>query len=401
MRVLFLSPRQSWPIVSGAKLRDYYFARALGRHAQLTYLFFADRGAEAPTLEQFPFCERLVAIPAPQTYTPGKVLQGMVGRWPLPVVNYTSPQMQQAVRDIVSGTRFDLVHLDLIQLAAYEPLIAQLMPTVPIIYNWHNIESELMRRYAETAPSIVHKLYGWFTARRLEALEKELLANSFGHLVCSQREKDRLHSVVPSARIAVIENGVDAGAYPRVSSRGMKRSRLVFVGSMNYHANIDAAVWFTRDIWPSVHRRFPEWKLTLVGSNPAPAVLALKGEAVEVTGTVPSVAPYYEDALAAIVPLRSGAGTRLKILEAMAAGVPVISTTLGAEGLAVSPGQDILIADGEESWIKALASISGAGSEQRWGAIASAGRSLVESRYDWEVLGESLYETYRGWLESA
>lgn len=97
MKVLFLSPRQSWPAVSGAKLRDYHFAKALGGRARLTYAYFAERGAEAAPLDRFPFCERLVAVPAPEMYTPRKILRGIFGRWPLPVVNYTSPAMAEAV----------------------------------------------------------------------------------------------------------------------------------------------------------------------------------------------------------------------------------------------------------------------------------------------------------------
>jgi polysaccharide biosynthesis protein PslH len=398
MRILFLSPRQSWPTVSGAKLRDYYFAKALGAQAQLTYGFFAESGAVAPTLEQFPFAERLIAIPAPRMYTPAKIVRGMLGRWPLPVVNYTSPEMEKAIGELAGGA-FDIVHFDIVQMAGYAPLIAQSMPGARITYNWHNIESELLRRYAETAPSIAHRLYGSLTARRMAAVEAELLAHSFGHLVCSQREKDQLRELAPEARIAVIENGVDAQAFRPETKPGAERKRLVFVGSMNYHANIDAAQWFTREIWPAILERFPAWKLALVGSKPAPAVLALRSESVEVTGTVPSVAPYYEDALAAIVPIRSGAGTRLKILEAMAAGVPVVSSTLGAEGLAVTPGENILIADTQNSWVEALASLSA--SEARWQAISAAGRTLVESRYDWEALGKTLFETYSQWLESA
>ncbi len=399
MRVLFLSPRQSWPAVSGAKLRDYHFAKALGERTQLTYAYFSERGGESPSPERFPFCESLIAIPAPEMYTPRKILRGMFGRWPLPVVNYTSPAMEDAICKTISASSFDLVHLDSLHMAAYVPLLGG----ARVVYNWHNIESELMSRFAEGTLSIARRMYGTLTARRLAALEKELLESAFGHVVCSQREKDQLLAVVPGARIAVIENGVDAAGFPGVfpggTGSGAGRKRLVFVGSMSYHANIDAAVWFTRHIWPGIHRRFPEWKLTLVGSNPTPAVLALRGEAIEVTGTVPSVAPYYEDALAAIVPLRTGGGTRLKILEAMAAGVPVISSTLGAEGLAVSPGENILIADDEKSWIEALDSIFS--DEARWRQIAAAGRSLVEFRYDWSVLGKTLFETYRDWLKLA
>ena len=394
MRVLYLSPRQSWPPVSGAKLRDYHLAKALGGRSQLTYVYFSDRAGEAPP-DRFSFCEKLVAIPAPKMYTPEKIMRGLFGHWPLPVVNYTSPDMEKAVRTIANGPTFDLVHLDSIHMAAYVPLL----PGARIVYNWHNIESELMSRYAEGISSLARKIYGHLTARRLAVLEKELLQTAFGHLVCSQREKDKLLEIAPKARVAVIENGVDAGAFPAVTGSGAGRKRLVYVGSMSYHANIDAAVWFTRTIWPEIHRRFPDWKLSLVGSNPAPPVLELRGESIEVTGTVPSVAPFYEDALAAIVPLRTGGGTRLKILEAMAAGVPVISSTLGAEGLAVSPGDDILIADREQTWVEALTSISS--DEAQWKQIATAGRSLVESRYDWEALGKTLFETYRDWLNPA
>jgi polysaccharide biosynthesis protein PslH len=388
MRILFLSPRQCWPTVSGAKLRDYYFAKALGERARLTYCFFAEGGSTPPSREQFPFCERLIAVPAPKMYTPQKLLRGIVSGKPLPVINYTSPEMEKVVRQLAAEP-FDLVHLDSIHMSAY----AHCLPGARFTYNWHNIESELMSRYVESAPTVAHKLYGRLTARRLGTLENEILKTAFGHLVCSDREKEQLRKIAPEARIATIENGVDTAAFS-ASSIGDVRKKLVFVGSMSYHANVEAAVWFTREIWPSIHHKFPEWKLVLVGSNPAPPVQALRGESVEVTGTVPSVAPYYEDALAAIVPLRTGGGTRLKILEAMAAGVPVISTTLGAEGLAVCPGEDILIADREGDWIEALGSLSG----DRWSSLASSGRRLVESRYDWKVLGQALFETYQGWL---
>ena len=393
MRVLFVSPRQSWPALSGAKLRDYYLAKALGARTQLTYAYFSDPSAEPPSRRQFNFCEDVAAVPAPAMYTPGKIVRGMFGRWPLPVVNYSSPEMDAAIRKLAARGPFDLVHFDSMHMAACAPLL----PGARIVYNWHNIESELMTRYAENASSIAHRIYGKLTAGRIASLEKDLLRNAFGHVVCSQREKDQLLQIAPQARIEVIENGVDVAAFSSAVGKRAGRKRLVFVGSMSYHANIDAAVWFTRSVWPEIHYRFPEWKLAIVGSNPSPAVRELKSDHVEVTGTVSSVVPYYEDALAAIVPLRTGGGTRLKILEAMAAGVPVISSTLGAEGLAVIPNEHILIADREQDWASALEKMSDA----RWSEIAAAGRKLVESRYDWSVLGNNLFATYSGWLNTA
>jgi sugar transferase (PEP-CTERM/EpsH1 system associated) len=396
MRILFLSPRQCWPPVSGAKLREYHMARALGKRAELTYVFFNEPGVAVPGSSDLPFCKEIVAVPRPPLYSPGRIARGLLGRRPLPVVNYTSREMKNALAAVVRGAAFDLVHLDSIHMAGYESYLKRELPRARVVYNWHNIESELMRRFSLQEKSVPKKFYAAITAPRLAAAEKRILHSAFGHVVCSDRERAELLKIVPGARIEVIDNGVDTQYFTEDAAPVSGRSRIVFVGAMAYHANIDAAVWFTRQIWPRIRARFPDWRLTLVGSNPAPAVVALDQEpGVEVTGTVPDVRPYYGEALAAIVPLRSGGGTRLKILEAMAAGAPVISTSLGAEGLEVSPGKDILIVDDDEQWIAALASVS-----DRGAALAAAGRVLVESRYDWEVLGRRLYETYSTWVET-
>jgi glycosyltransferase involved in cell wall biosynthesis len=165
---------------------------------------------------------------------------------------------------------------------------------------------------------------------------------------------------------------------------------------MNYHPNVNGIVPFARVVWPRIRERFPAWRLTIIGSNPAPAVVELKTEAgIEVAGGVPDVRPYYREAFAAVVPLRTGMGTRLKILEAMAAGVPVVSTSIGAEGLAVTSGKELLIADTDEQWLPALASLC---DPARRAAIVEAGRALVRSRYDWSIVGETLRAVYGQWL---
>jgi len=393
VRILFVSPRQCWPPLSGAKLREYYFARALGERAELTHVFFSQAGARTPGAAELPFCRKIVPVPAPRFYTPGKIVRGLLGRQALPLVNYTSDGMKAALAAVMAAERFDLVHADSIHMAAYEPILRR--GGAPVVYDWHNIESEAMRRYGANAPSAAHKVYASVTARRLEALEKELLRSAAGHVVCSEREREKLLGIAPGARIATIENGADARFF-RETPAGERR-RILFVGSMSYHANIEAAVGFTRTAWPGIRERFPGWRLTLAGADPAPAVLALRAEAnVEVTGTVEDIRPLYGEAIAAIVPLRTGGGTRLKILEAMAAGVPVVSTPLGAEGLAVSPGVDILIAEKDGDWLPQLAALSAQG--DLWNRLAEAGRRLVTARYDWEALGQALYETYCRWL---
>jgi glycosyltransferase involved in cell wall biosynthesis len=398
MRILFLSPRQCWPPVSGAKLREYHMARSLGELGELTYVFFQEPGLKSPSRDDLPFCRELVPVPQPRLYSPDRLLRGLVGKWPLTVVNYTSAAMTEALGKAIRESNFDLVHMDIIHMAGYQSFLERELPGARIFYNWHNIESELMRRFGKQASSLPKRLYAAVTARKLAAAEKYVLSSASGHLVCSQREREQLLSVVPDARIHVIANGVDTKYFRETPNAAVSRKRIVFVGSMGYHANIDAAASFTRNIWPGIHQRFSDWKLTLVGSNPVTAVKSLSEmPGVEVTGTVPDVRPYYAEALAAIVPLRSGSGTRLKILEALAAGVPVVSTAVGAEGLEVSHGKEILIVSDEDEWLHMLTSVAEPGAVRA--NLIQAGRQLVEQRYDWDALGAELRDTYRDWLK--
>jgi sugar transferase (PEP-CTERM/EpsH1 system associated) len=400
MRVLFLSPRLCLPLLTGARIREYYLARALARRADVTYVSFIQPGFPEPDAAELGFFSEVFLVPLLGRYSLKKIVRGLAGRQPLSVLNYTTDEMKSVVTAIAARNRFDLVHLDSCHMAEYVPLIETLWQSpARAVYDWHNIESELMRRFAAKVDSLPKRVYADLTAKRLARLEKRILASGFGHVVCSAREKEDLRAIAPAARIAVIGNGVDTERFAPVADDS-PRQRLVYVGAMDFHANIDAACWFTRHAWPAIHRRFPDWRLTLIGSNPAPAVWELAREPnVEVTGTVPDVVPYYRDAVAAIVPLRTGGGTRLKILEAMAAGVPVVSSRQGAEGLALSPGQDIEVLDDDNGWLPALTAI--ATEPGLWNARSVAGLALVRAHYDWRLLGERLYEEYRSWLASA
>ena len=398
MRILFVSPRLCLPCQTGARLREYHLARALAERAEVTYASFVPAGMEPPRPADLPFFHEVLLAPLRGRNSPGKILQGLTGRWPLPILNYFNQEMRTVLAGIAARKRFDLVHLDSFVLAAYAPFLeSQWGGAVEVVYDWHNIGSELTARLSAGMPA-ARKAYARLAARRLESVERWMLRSGLGHAVCSERERGQLLALVPEARVEVIENGVDTEYFVPDEVKAPRR-RVVFVGSMDYAPNSEAVLAFARGAWPRIRERFVDWRLTIVGSNPGPAVLELQnGPGIEVTGTVPDVRPFYQDAVAAVVPLRSGGGTRLKILEAMAAGVPVVSTTLGAEGLEISPGRNILIADDDEAWLPALMSLQ-CGS--RWSAQAAAGLQLVRSRHDWRMLGERLFESYTRWLAEA
>ncbi len=398
--VLFVSPRQCYPAMSGAKLRDFYLARALGAASNLTYVYYSDPGSAPLTTRELPFCQNVIPIPKPRSYGAARLIRGITSTLPLTVLNYFSEDMSQALESLLATHSFDVIHLDATHLAAYLPLLETRAPQSQVVFDWHNIESELLYRFAETSRSGLKRLYARGTGQRMAALESRLLHGASGHIVCSAREESRLKSIAPDSRLAVIENGVDAAVFQDVASHpGDAPRRILFVGLMAYHANVDAAVWFTREIWPRLRARFPAFTLTLVGASPTPEVLALASEPrVEVTGTVPDVRAFYADAFAVVVPLRTGAGTRLKILEAMAAGVPVVSTALGAEGLAAVPGDHLLVADQPETWLAALESLH---RPEVRAALVSNARRLIESRYDWNIIGNALRGVYENWLAAS
>ena len=395
MRILFVSPRQCWPPQSGAKLREYHFLRALAEAHEVTYVHFTEPGAQPLTTADLPFCRAVAAAPKPPAYSAAQLLRGLAGRWPVSILNYTSPEMR-AVLARLAGP-FDLVHLDSIHMTRYEETLAGPRRA---IYDWHNIESELMRRYAAATPSWPRRRYAALTANKLARVERDLLRGAFGHVVCSERERAALLRLAPKARVAVVENGVDTAAFAGLRD-GSPARRIVFVGTMDYQPNIEGARWFARELWPAVRQQRPELTLSIVGAKPADAVRALAElPGVEVTGTVPDVRPYYRDALAAVVPLKTGGGTRLKILEAMAAGVPVLSTPLGAEGLDVSPGRDIVLLDAAPAeWAREIAALTA--EPARGAALAAQAAVLVRERYDWTLLGRRLAAHYAEWIEGA
>lgn len=403
MHVLQFAPRVCWPLDTGAKLRNFHLARALSQRVKVTHLAFADRDPPLGTLRDV--YDQVVTVKQSPGYTPTKILRGALGRTPLTVLNYTTDAMMRMLERVLAEQQFDVVQVEGSQLAAYLPIIRAAKCRPMAVCDWHNIESEVMRRYAEREASNLRKKYAKRTARQLLALEQQAGSEFDAHLTVSERDGARVRELVRDARVFVIENGVDPdyysdaqietaySAWPNRSGPDGTKRRLLFVGSMDYHANIDAAVNFARTVWPELVESHDELTYTIVGKDPSPEVLELSSNrGIEITGTVEDVRPYYRDAVAAIVPLRVGGGSRLKILEAMAAGVPVIATTVGAEGLAVSNRENIVIANTNEEMREAIARI--AEDSTLRSKLRGGGRVLVSQRYDWSAVGDSLFRAY-------
>jgi sugar transferase (PEP-CTERM/EpsH1 system associated) len=392
LRLLQIAPRVPWPLDTGAKLRNYHLARALPGNIGVTLLAFGDDKSNDRLGEAY---QRIVTVPRNENYSVGNMLRGAIGRTPLPLLNYSTPEMSGALERLLAEDVFDLIQIESIHLMTYLPLLRGTSNQPLIICDWHNVESDLMRQYAEREPNVARRTYARRTARLMSEAEARALKEFDAHIAVSDVDLKRLQSINSDAKIFVIENGVDAAHY--ADEQSATKNRIVFVGSMDYHANIEGATNFARTVWPIIQQQQSNLRFTIVGRNPPAQLTDLSSiTGIEVTGSVADVRPYYREALAAVVPLNVGGGSRLKILEAMAAGVPVVSTRLGAEGLDVSDGENILLAESSAQLANGIIRVIDMADLRA--RLIAGGHALVRARYDWSMLGAKLGEQYENLL---
>jgi glycosyltransferase involved in cell wall biosynthesis len=406
MRLLYFSPQQIFPVNSGSRLRNYNLARQLAARASVTVVEMGGAGQEQLISNESSDLANVVTLDKCRAYSPSIILRGLAGPTPMTVLNYWSPRSASQLADVLRSNQFDTVQIEGVHLIKFLPMIQKTPGCPAVVVDWHNIESELMWRYANNTYNWAKKIAARRTAKLIERVEDQLLDTCAMHTVTSERERQMLLARRPDSNIKVIPNGVDAGFYSakeiadgcRKTSPGDSKPTILFVGQMNYHANIDAVNWFSRTAWPEIARMHPALHFTIVGRDPTPEVRALASDRIHVTGTVVDLRAFYASAVAAVVPLRVGSGTRLKILEAMAAGVPVISTKLGAEGINIEHDLHFLQADSGPDIAAAVHRI--ASSDETRSRLSQAGRELVRRAYDWSVIGKQLFRLHEELAES-
>ena len=295
-------------------------------------------------------------------------------------------RVQHAIDALCAQTMPDVIHLTTPLLMLY-----RYPHGVPIVADAHNVEYDNLLRIARESRSPLRKLLFFAFAWRLRPEEARTAAMVDRLLTVSGRDRDMFLHLAPRARIAVVPNGVDLNGFaPSGSAR--TRHSLLFLGMMNYHPNDDGVRFFLEEIFPAIRSAIPDVTISIVGGEPSAAVRAAGSPQVIVTGLVPDVRPYLASAEVLVVPLRAGGGTRLKLLEAMAAGIPAVSTTIGCEGLGATHDQHLVIADGPGAFARAVVDLLGdADKRQR---LAAQAREFVRTRYGWEQVGEVLNAQY-------
>jgi glycosyltransferase involved in cell wall biosynthesis len=405
LSILYVSQMPASPPRFGAQARVHGLMTELARRHDLTAVMLVDDEFDADECRSAmqAYCREVVLVPNPRGREglAKRILQlrTLASTQSFERKRVTVPALQPALDKVLRSHRFDIVNLEFPNLGHYNLRQAPQGERPPrLVVDSHEIAYDLARQFARTGGSTGRRLYAGVNWRKLRREELTTYRDADGVYLCSVEDERRLLDQIPGIRTAVIPNAADVEYYqPRPTDPPPDGRTVVYFGLLSTAPNVDGVSYFMRDIWPRIAEVHPEARFKIIGGKPPPSLQALAGPRVELTGFVPDLRPHLAEAAAVVVPLRLGGGTRLKIVEGMAMGKAIVSTTLGAEGIEASPERDILMADEAEDFAAAVNRLlADPGLAARIGRSA---RQLAVERYAWAAAARALEDFYRRILE--
>jgi len=382
MRILWVNTNFMHPTTKGGQIRTLEMLRWLHQWHEIHYVAIEDpRYPEGPRLageyssHSYPFSYAVPSKSSPAFYI--ELARGLFSPTPVAVSRFSPPGMREFLDRIIREQKFDRAVVDHLAPTSYFPDLEH-----SVLFQ-HNVETMIWRRNVEHAANLARKLYFQVQAKRMFEYERRVSLAS-GHIVAvSQIDADAMRSLFGATRVTPVATGVNVAYFARPADPA-PQADIVFVGSMDWLANIDAVKYFVQEILPLIRRQLPDCRFAVVGRTPPREILDLAAvdPGIIVTGTVPDIRPYLWGAKISIVPLRIGGGTRLKIYESMAAGTAVVSTSIGAEGLDAQHPENIRLADAPAGLAAQCVELLKNPDER--GRLASAALQMVSDKYSWE-----------------
>ncbi len=403
MRLLFLTPQLPYPPHQGTTLRNFNILKNLAPRHEIHLLSFGtpDELNDSPLRE---FCARIEIVPPPTRSMLQRALETFFHPLPDMARRLHSPTLAQKLETLLTENKYDVVQIEGIEMANVWKLEVgswKLDTKSPIfVFDDHNAEWTLQQSAYDTDrknPKRWHAaLYSWIQYNKLKQFERAICLEADAVVAVSQQDAGAIASLDSNIKPIVIPNGVDCEYYvpsDGVCAKPLAEVSVVFTGKMDFRPNVDACVWFAEEILPALRNEIPLAHVSFVGQKPSPKVLALKNyKGIEVTGFVPDTRPYIADAAVFAAPLRMGSGTRLKVLEAMAMGKAIVSTSFGVSGIDCANGRDVLIADDAKEFARAITLLMR--DRERARELGRNARKLAEEKYDWEKLIPRFEELY-------
>ena len=395
MKTLWVNSNFMHPTTKGGQIRTLEMLRHLHRWHEIHYVAIENPAQpEGPARaceyshKAYPFKYRIPDKTSPAFYA--ELVRGLFSPTPVAVERFHPPGMRAFLEDLIRKERVDCAVVDHLAPTSYFPDLPK------AVFFQHNVETVIWRRHVEHAGDLLRRAYFKLQAERMYRYERRV-SRASGHIVAvSARDAGEMRRLFDVTRVSEIPTGVNIDYFLPPERPSAAVADLVFVGSMDWLPNVDGVFYFVREILPLIRQKRPETSLAVVGRTPPPRLIQLGVEdpKVVITGTVPDIRPYLWGSSVAIVPLRIGGGTRLKIYEAMAAKIPVVSTTIGAEGLTVNPPRDIRIADAPADFAGQCLELLA--SPELRARVAADAWEMVNANFSWEHVSrcfEKIMET--------
>lgn len=396
MNILFLSTRNPYPLISGHSLRTYHVLRGAAQKHNVTLVTFVQLVEELKkeNLEHLrSFCRDVYPFRIPVDRSRIKLAASLFLNLfsPLPFVaqKYDASMMRRKIREIISTDHIDLVHVDMLPLTVY---LNEFRDLPKVLVN-HNVESVRLYRWFQTEPNILKKTYLGIQLLKLRRFERSAMNKFDCCVVVSEIDKQLLRQMGINNKMFVVPNGTDTQFFKSTGKKTIENS-VLWIGHMDVHTNRDAVLYFWREIYPVLRKDYPSLRMTFVGTAPPKEIAdaAKRDTQLKVTGFVDDIRSYLDETAVMVVPIRIGSGTRLKILDAMAMGKAIVSTSVGCEGLNVKDGKNILVADNPEDFSKRVIELL-KNKDMRKNLGKKALK--VAETYDWNLIGAKQEVVYQ------
>jgi sugar transferase (PEP-CTERM/EpsH1 system associated) len=397
MRILMLTPRAPYPADHGAALRNLYLLKSLSRRHEVTLMTFGNPADVAAIHVLQEYARRVRVVPPPRRSPWSRLVALGISRQPDLARRLWSPALVARLRETLEESTFDLVQIEGLEMfGLWSGARAGRRGIGPlVVLDEHNAEYTLQHTAGQVslrARAWLPALYSFVQARRLRRYEQQACRAVHGVVMVSKVDEESLRLLYPQLRACVVPNGVDTTHY-FAGDRQTDGATVLFIGKMDYRPNLDAINWFCATIWPAVRAALPKARLLIVGRDVSPELQPLaRVPGVEIVGAVPDERPWFDRSDLLVVPMRMGSGVRLKVLQAMAMGVPVVSTSLGMTGVDAGDGTHYLLADTPKEFARQI--IRALEDPSLRQTLGHEARKLVCERYDWQVIVPRLDHFY-------
>jgi len=389
VNILFLANRFPYPPFRGDKLKIYNLTKRLAAKHDLYLVTFYESRDELNYLKDIqPFFKEIELVYLPKWRSILNGIPALFSKTPLQVAYFKSSKMKRMVRFALDRYDIDVVHTQHLRLSQYTKHL-----DIPKILDLPDAFSLYFKRRNETDRPLINRLIDSIEIGRLTKAEKVITAYD-KTLVCSVEDKKYLEKLHKTDNIDILLNGVDLDTFDVKEGHDYSHNHtLLFTGNMDYAPNVDAVQYFVKEMWPAISKVNPKTKFIIAGQRPVDAVQKLAGDRIEVTGFIPDLKDMYADASVVIAPLRFGAGTQNKVLEAMAMGVPTVCTHIGFEGLQIQSGQGVILAKEKSQFIEEVTMLLADAAKRQ--EVGEQGLAIARTRFSWDKIAVKLEEYFK------